>query len=233
MYGWSLTTIKRWKKLSGSYCTDRDIRPRLALWTANRALLLSTSSTMEANLNLTRFACFFPTWKKQAVCCCSLLASTERESLDRVYIWVPCFTRRPFLSSLISSANWSLRGCVNPSSWLPLTADVAFTQPITDKYALTSIYIGPVCVSSHLPHKGRGNNRFHISNVNNSSLLPCPQLLPFHFTKNHASGCELGCPAFAFRPTPEIRASCPKQWHSFAEYFCSWMSTLLSKKGEH
>ena len=65
---------------------------------------------------------FFRHERSKPSAACSLLASTERESLDRVYIWVPCFTRRP----LISSANGSLRGCVNPSSWLPLTADVAF-----------------------------------------------------------------------------------------------------------
>ena len=40
--------------------------------------------------------------------------------------------------SVLSYPNFSLRGCLNPASRIPLAASVSFTQPLGEKYALQS-----------------------------------------------------------------------------------------------
>ena len=42
--------------------------------------------------------------------------------------------------SVLNGAYFSLKGCVNPTSWLPLAASDSFTQPLREKYALHSMY---------------------------------------------------------------------------------------------
>ena len=39
---------------------------------------------------------------------------------------------------LLGSPNFLLRGCVNPASWLPLTAGASFMLPLGEKYELQS-----------------------------------------------------------------------------------------------
>ena len=36
---------------------------------------------------------------------------------------------------VLSSANLSLKGCVNPASWLPLAAGTSFKQPLVETFA--------------------------------------------------------------------------------------------------
>ena len=49
------------------------------------------------------------------------------------------FSRNIHLLVLIS-ADFSLRGCVNPASWLSPAAGTSLTQPHREKYALHSMY---------------------------------------------------------------------------------------------
>ena len=48
-----------------------------------------------------------------------------------------CQTWRQYI---LSSANLSPRGCVNPASWLPLASATSFKQPLREKYALQSTH---------------------------------------------------------------------------------------------
>ena len=40
------------------------------------------------------------------------------------------------ISMVLSSANFSPRGCVNPASWLCLAAETSFTQPLREKCSI-------------------------------------------------------------------------------------------------
>ena len=45
------------------------------------------------------------------------------------------YTVCSWTGSVLGSAKCSLRGSVNPASWLPLAADASFTQPLKEKKA--------------------------------------------------------------------------------------------------